>query len=250
MTRQHLADAQATLALVDAQQRRLKLSDRVRRDELEVSRTQLSLLLGALAKQSAELTGEETPERVARARAAVLAGALQLDAALDVKDPSDYTRAYAALRSEVKRRASGGTAQLASSAPMLGAAQLVVPSLDGLWVYSNPNARKHGDTYEWKSAKADIRQNGEKVEGVYECVYAVPEGEKYNPVVKLSFSGTIQSEVMIFKLQAPLKGWFQVVRHAAGEMLIAYGIENAAKNGISFGEIPVDAPQRLGRQAR
>lgn len=250
MARQHTADAQAALALLDAQRRRLKLSDRARQEEVEVSRTQLTRLLDTLARHAAELATGETPELLARARAAVLSDALQLEAAIDVKDPSDYTRLYAAMKTEVKRRASGGTAQLASSAPMIGAAQLVVPSLDGLWVYSNPDAKKNGDSYEWKYAKADIHQNGDKVEGTYECVYAVPEGEKYNPVVKLSFSGSIQSEVMIFKLQSPLKGWFQVVKFAAGEMNIAYGIENAAKNGISFGEIPVDAPQRLGRQAR
>lgn len=250
LQRQQTADARAALALVGAQMQRLKLSDRDRREDLELNRAQLTQLLEALSRYSASLTAGSSPEVLARARASALSAELQLEPAIEVKDPADWTRAYAMLRGEVKRRAAGQAAQVASVVPMIGAAQVVVPSLAGLWVYSNPNAGKRDDVYEWKSAKADISQEGDRVAGTYECVYAVPEGEKFNPVVKFSFSGQIRSEVMIFQLRAPLKGWFQVLKHSAGEMTIAYGIENASKNGISFGEISVDSPQRLARQAR
>jgi hypothetical protein len=248
--RQQSADAQAALALVEAQERRLKLSDRARRDDLEVSGTQLRELLKSLARHGEGLAIDAAPEVLSRARTAALSDALQLESAVQVKDATDWARAYAALRSEVKRRAAGGTAQVASVVPMAGSSQLVVPSLAGLWVYSNPNAKKKGDVYQWKSAKAEITQDGDSVEGTYECVYAVPEGEKFNPVVKFSFSGQIRSEVMVFDLTAPLRGWFQVLKHSAGELTIAFGIENAGKHGISFGEISVDSPQRLARQAR
>ncbi len=247
--RQLAGGAQSALALVEAQTRRLKLSDRARRDELEVSQTQLSLLLQTLEKHSAELSGD-TPETPARARAAALSDVLQLEAAVEVKDPADWTRTYAALRGEVKRRAAGSTSQVASAVPVIGSEQLVVPTLAGVWAYSNPSAQKKGDVYQWKAAKAEITQDGDRIEGTYECVYAVPEGEKYNPNVKFKFSGQIKSEVMAFQIDAPLKGYFQVLKQSAAEMTIAYFIENANKHGISFGEIPADSPQRLGRQAQ
>lgn len=248
--RQNTSDAQAALALVDAQERRLKLSDRARREELGVNRTQLNLILQGLDKHGAELAGEASPELLQRARPAVLSDVLQLETAVEVKDPTDWAQTYSALRGEVKRRATGATSQVASAAPIIGSAQLVVPTLAGVWAYSNPSAQKKGDIYQWKAARAEITQDGDRVDGAYECIYAVPEGEKLNPIVKFRFTGQIRSEVMVFQLAAPLKGRFQIVRQSAAEMSIAYFIENANKHGISFGEIPADSPQRLGRQAQ
>jgi hypothetical protein len=126
----------------------------------------------------------------------------------------------------------------------------MLPTLAGTWAYSNPNAGRRGDVYQWRSAVAEITQSGDSIQGSYECTYSVPEGEKYNPSVKLRFSGRIASEVMNFPLAPPLKGWFRILKQSAGEMSIAYFVENADKQGISFGEIPQNAPQVLGRVAK
>jgi len=127
-------------------------------------------------------------------------------------------------------------------------AQMVLPTLGGEWSYSNPNAKRVGDTYQWKSAKAVITQDGEKVSGTYECVYFVPEGEKYNPVVKFEFQGKIVSDVIRMELKPPHKGWFQVILSAtASELKASYQITNGRANGVSFPNIVSGDPQTLTR---
>jgi hypothetical protein len=231
-------------------QRSLKLGGCARCQEPEATRTPPNLILQAMGKHGAEPAGEASPGSPQRARPAVLSDVLQLETAAHVSDPADWTQAVPALRDEVKPQAAGATSQVASAAPIAGPAQLVVPTLAGVWAYSNPGAQKKDGIYQWKAARAEITQDGDRVEGTYECLYAVPEGEKLNPRVKFRFTGQIRSEVMVFQLAAPLKGNFQVVRQSAAEMSIAYFIENANKHGISFGEIPADSPQRLARQAQ
>jgi hypothetical protein len=134
--------------------------------------------------------------------------------------------------------------------PVVAPAQLVLPTLSGTWTYSNPNASKQGDVYQWSSAKAEITQQGDRVEGTYECVYAVPAGDKLTPKVTFSFAGRISSEVMSFELKSPLKGTFRVLRATASELTVAYHIGNAKQQKISFGLIPENAPQVLARQAQ
>lgn len=128
--------------------------------------------------------------------------------------------------------------------------QMVLPTLAGAWAYSNPEAKKKGDVYQWVSARAEITQEGDKVQGTYECTYAVPPGEKLNPKVQFSFQGQIVSEVVSFQLKAPLKGTFKILKTSASELVVSYFIENAAKYGMNFGEIPENDPQPLARQAQ
>lgn len=134
------------------------------------------------------------------------------------------------------------------AAPM--EAQLVLPSLAGVWVYSNPNAQKVGNEHQWVSARAEITQEGDLVQGDYECTFAVQPGEKLNPKVKFSFYGRLLSEVVSFTLRPPLKGNFKILNSSASELKVSFFIQNAEKQGISFREIPDNHPQPLGRQAR
>lgn len=133
------------------------------------------------------------------------------------------------------------------SAVPAAATQMVLPSLSGVWVYSNPNAKNGGDNHPWISARAEFTQDGDKVQGKYECLYAVSPGEKLNPKVSFSFQGRLVSEVVSLELTPPLKGAFKILKTSAAELTVSYSIKNAAKYGISFGEIPDNAPQPLGR---
>ncbi|MGC4049652.1 MAG: hypothetical protein QM757_09090 [Paludibaculum sp.] len=130
------------------------------------------------------------------------------------------------------------------------AMQMVLPSLAGVWAYSNPNAKKNGDVYQWVAARAEFTQQGDKVQGKYECTYAVPAGEKLNPKVSFSFEGRLVSEVVSFDLKPPLKGTFKILKTSAAELSVSYSIQNAAKQGINFGEIPDNDPQPLSRLAQ
>ncbi|MGJ5813191.1 hypothetical protein [Paludibaculum fermentans] len=130
------------------------------------------------------------------------------------------------------------------------AMQMVLPTLAGIWAYSNPNAKKNGDVYQWVAARAEITQEGDKVQGKYECTYAVPAGEKLNPKVSFSFEGRLVSEVVSFDLKPPLKGNFKILKTSAAELAVSYFIQNAAKQGINFGEIPENDPQPLARLAQ
>lgn len=128
--------------------------------------------------------------------------------------------------------------------------QMVLPTLAGVWAYSNPNAKKNGDVYQWVAARAEFTQQGDKVQGQYECTYAVPAGEKLNPKVSFSFEGRLVSEVVSFNLKPPLKGTFKILKTSAAELSVSYFIQNAAKQGINFGEIPDNDPQPLSRLAQ
>ncbi|WP_321472967.1 hypothetical protein [uncultured Paludibaculum sp.] len=129
-------------------------------------------------------------------------------------------------------------------------AQLVVPTLAGVWAYSNPNAKKVDGVHQWVSARAEMTQQGDLVQGKYECTYAVQEGEKLNPKVSFNFEGRLVSEVVVFEIKPPLKGTFKILKTSAAELAVSYSIQKAAKSGISFGEIPDNAPQPLYRQAQ
>lgn len=146
--------------------------------------------------------------------------------------------------------AAEGPGPVAAPVATEAANQMVLPTLAGVWAYSNPNAKKNGDVYQWVSARAELTQEGDKVQGKYECLYAVPPGEKLNPKVSFSFQGRLVSEVVSFDLKPPLKGTFRILKTSASELMIGYTIENAAKYGINFGEIPDNDPQPLGRQAQ
>lgn len=249
--RQHTEDARAAMVAVEAQVARLKMSDRERGEELQLRKSQVAALQASLARHGAGLAGATGPEGLARMRALLLSDAMQLELVSDLKDPMNYEDHYAALSVDVRRRAIPATpAQAAPAAAVPAGPQLMLPTLAGTWAYANPNAGKRGDVYQWRSAVAEITQSGDSIQGSYECTYSVPAGEKYNPSVKLKFSGRIASEVMNFRLAPPLKGWFRILKQSASEMSIAYFVENADEQGISFGEIPQNAPQVLGRVAK
>jgi hypothetical protein len=128
--------------------------------------------------------------------------------------------------------------------------QLVVPSLGGGWTCSNSAAKKEGRVYQWASARVDITQQGDRIEGHYQCHYAVPAGERLNPDVEFDFSGRITSEVMRFELKSPHRGSFRVLRASAAELTVAYTVENARQMRISFGQIADNDPQILGREVK
>ena len=140
-------------------------------------------------------------------------------------------------------------AQLAALfVPLPAISQTLLPTLDGVWVYGNPDATRKGDIYQWREVHIEIKQQGEKVQGEYRCTYAVPAGERYRPEVKFSFDGRIVSDVMQFPLSAPLKGYIRIRKTADAELKVSYFIENSKKVGISFGQVLDNDPQTLRRK--
>lgn len=248
--RQHAEDIRLALEALESQVRRLKLSERMRSEELMVNKTQAVSLRSAIERHRAALAADKSPSGLERSRASTLSDVIQLELVAGHSDPTDWKQVYAQLREEVQRRSGEGSPTTAAAPGASSAGQLVLPSLAGTWVYSNPGATKSGGIYQWKSARAEIRQRGDVVDGVYECLYAVPEGEKFNPTVKFSFTGRVASEIMRFDLKPPLKGWLRVLKQSASELTISYYIQNDRENGISFGEIPENDPQTLSRMAR
>lgn len=137
-------------------------------------------------------------------------------------------------------------AALGLPAPVLS--QTLVPVLDGVWVYANPDAARKGDIYQWRSVRVEITQKGSDIRGDYHCVYAVPDGERFNPEVRFRFEGRIVSDVMEFPLAAPLKGYIRIRKTADAELRVSYLVENSKKQGISFGRVADNDPQTLRRR--
>ena len=132
--------------------------------------------------------------------------------------------------------------------PLPARSQTLVPTLDGVWVYANAEATRKGDIYQWREIRAEIKQQGDRIQGDYRCVYAVPAGERFNAEVKFSFEGRIVSDVMQFPLAAPLKGYVRIRKSADAELRVSYFVENSKKLGISFGQVPDNDPQTLRRK--
>ncbi|MBI4890487.1 MAG: hypothetical protein HY821_07655, partial [Acidobacteria bacterium] len=168
--RQVIEDARVGLEILSAQAKRLSLSDRTRSEELQVSRTQLEGLRAAVDRHAAQLAADESPAGIERARTATLSDVMQMDIASGRTDPTDWKASYARLRDEIRRR---GAAQPATDAGASDAgasgSQLLLPTLAGVWAYSNPDAQKKNGVYQWKAARLEILQRGDSVEGNYVC---------------------------------------------------------------------------------
>ena len=127
----------------------------------------------------------------------------------------------------------------------------MVPTIGGLWLLNNPRARKlPSGAYEPASARLEINQNGVEIEGSFECTFAVPPDEKYNPVVRFNFTGRITNPILRFEISAPLSGTILIRHPDAVTLEVSYGINNPQKTGIAFGAVPEDGPQVLRKVLR
>jgi hypothetical protein len=134
---------------------------------------------------------------------------------------------------------------------MQGGGSILVPTIGGLWVLNNPHARKlPSGAYEPASVRLQITQNGTAVEGIYECTFAVPANEPYNPVVRFNFAGSITNPILRFKISAPLSGTIFIRPAGAGTLEVSYGISNPLRTGIAFGAVPEESPQMLRKALR
>gem|GEM_PF-4367757 len=241
-------DARTTVASLDASIRRIKLSERAAGEDLHLRRSEAQNIYDAILRHQDDLANDSTASTLARARTVAISDALAMER-VAATPPQDWSRAYAAMREEVQKRAGLPDRAAASGGPASAPAptQLVLPSLAGAWVYSNPEAKKVGDIYQWTSARADIVQEGDSIWGDYQCTYAVPSAEKLNPKVQFSFYGKITSEVMQFELKPPMKGWLRILKTSASEITISYFVENSKQVKISFGAVADNDPQTLSR---
>jgi hypothetical protein len=133
---------------------------------------------------------------------------------------------------------------------LLAQGEAVVPSIAGVWILNNPEAKKLPDgSYEPVSVRIQISQNGDAVQGDYLGTYAVPPEETYNPTVRFAFKGRITSPIMRFAIESPLKGSILIVRSGSTRIHVSYVVENAAQHGISFASVSEENPQVLDRKA-
>jgi len=126
----------------------------------------------------------------------------------------------------------------------------LVPNVGGIWILNNPRARKlPNGAYEPASARMEINQSGADIEGSFECTFAVPANEKFNPVVRFNFTGKITNPILRFDISAPLSGSI-LLRQINGAVEASYGISNPQRTGIAFGVVPEDGPMVLRRAIR
>jgi len=258
-----LRDALAmALASLDRQIQTLPVANRdsapaLQRQRAELLAVQASLQVRQQARDRSGLAQGPAPEDLDPAIETLLALANRLDnlEAVLRQEAEAWERVYTRLREEVERRAPrpapAEPAPTAAAPPpsMTASGPAVVPSLAGVWFLQNLDARKTEDgAYEPRFINVRITQEGDAVQGSYECVYAVPEDEPYNPTVRFTFSGRITSELMRFPLRPPLRGFVHIRRVSASRLHIAYSIENPEARDISFGYVGEDNPQPLQKR--
>jgi hypothetical protein len=254
----------AALAALDRQIQTLAAANRDSAPALQRQRTELLAVQSAMRvrQQARGRTGLATgppPEDLEPAIETLLALANRFDNLESVlrQEAEAWEKVYARLRDEVERRApkeptpvERETAVVAAPAPQHGSAgSAMVPSLAGVWFLQNLDARKTEEgAYEPRFVNVRITQEGDAVQGSYECVFSVPEDEPYNPTVRFTFAGRITSELMRFPLRPPLRGSITVQRVGASQLHVSYSIENPDERGISFGYVGGENPQPLQKR--
>lgn len=266
-----LSDLDQVISRLDEEIRSSAATDRPRAAGLQKQKTELldlkSLVLRRgrdLDRYEAELSQFRSGRQALNRAYLDLAGWVASAAEAADRDDARWTAAYSRLRAQIESRpverpvsklpeapppAQPVTTPIVPSAQ--AAVSALVPNISGLWVLNNPRARKlPSGAYEPASARLEITQTGPEVSGSYECSFAVPENESYNPVVRFNFAGRITNPILRFDIKAPLAGTILIRQGAAGTLEVSYGIRNPQKAGIDFGLVPDDGPQVLSRAVR
>lgn len=248
---------------IEGQLKALPAANRAAAPALERQRSELRAVQAGLrsrqeARTRAGLASSAGAADTGAAAESLLALANRLEAheATLRQESGAWDRIYARLKDEVERRSPRAVepapAVLTAGAATpdgAGASQSVVPSLAGIWFLQNLDARKTGGgAYEPRFVNVRITQQGDRVQGNYEAVYAVPEDEPYNPTVRFSFEGRITTEILRFPLRAPLRGYILMERTGPLRMRVSYGIENPEARNISFGYVGPENPQNLQKK--
>lgn len=272
-----LSDLHSATALLDGEIKTISGTDRTRAAALQKEKTDLLELRTIVLRRGRDLDRIETSRRLnasnretlamAYARLAEWAKTAEAEAS---REDAVWVGVYSKMRGDLANLPLGTLATRKSQAetppamdgteapPAAPPAELVlqssggalVPNLGGIWVMNNPRAKKLPDgAYEPASARLEVRQNGADVEGTFECTFAVPAEEKFNPVVRFNFTGKITNPILRFDISAPLSGSI-LMRQAGGAVEVSYGISNPQRTGIAFGAVPEEGPMVLRRAIR
>ncbi|MBA3974651.1 MAG: hypothetical protein C0504_10595 [Candidatus Solibacter sp.] len=272
-----LSDIENATNLLDGDIKAIAATDRTRAAALQKEKTDLLELRTIVMRRGRELDRIETSRLLAASNRQALAKAYARLAewttkaeAEASKEDAAWTERYTAMRGELAnlpletlaaRKSQPETAPpqeeavaqpAAQTAPvvMQAAGGALVPNVGGVWVLNNPRARKlPSGAYEPATARLEISQNGAEIEGSFECAFAVPPEEKFNPVVRFNFTGKITNPILRFDITAPLSGSI-LLRQAGGGVEVSYGISNPQRTGVAFGVVPEDGPMMLRRTIR
>ncbi len=215
---------------------------------LERQRTELqSVQNGLTARLEARSRHDAGAPEIDAAVESLLAFANRFDNHQETlrQEAAAWDRVHQALKDEVARRAP---AVPAAESPAQ-AESAAAPGLAGSWFMMNLNARKTEEgAYEPRFIHVRIRQQGDRLEGSYEALYAVPEDEPHNPAVRFSFEGGITGEPFRFPLSAPLRGAILIAPAGPDRIRVSYEIENPDVRNISFAAVSPANPQSLQRK--
>lgn len=268
-----LTDLDAAVALLDGDiKRAAAAADRSRAAALQEQKTDLLELRSMILRRGRELDRLESARTLSNGRREALAKAYgrlaewtTAAAEAAAKDEETWAAAYTAMRGQIANRPRERVVERQAPEPAVpasppaqagpalaqGGGSVLVPSIGGLWLLNNPRARKlPNGAYEPASARLEINQNGTEVEGTFECTFAVPANESYNPVVRFNFTGKITNPILRFDISAPLVGTILIRQSDAATIEVSYGISNPQKTGIAFGAVPEDGPQVLRKALR
>ncbi|MBE0657748.1 MAG: hypothetical protein IH602_08645 [Bryobacteraceae bacterium] len=275
--RELLADIGSATALLDAEIKATAGTDRIRAAALQKEKTDLLELRTIISRRGRELDRLETNWRLAAANRETVAKAYARLAEWTVtaeaeasKEDAAWAGVYTKMRGQlanlplealtarsseaepppVKQEAAVQAASPAVAAVVQSAGGALVPNVGGVWAMNNPRARKlPSGAYEPSSARLEVSQSGAEVEGSFECTFAVPAEEKFNPLVRFNFTGKITNPILRFDISAPLSGSI-LLRQADGALEVSFGISNPQRTGIDFGVVPEDGPMVLRRAIR
>jgi len=267
-----LSDLDAAVVLLDGEIKSAAATDRPRSAALQKQKTDLLELKSLIQRRGRELDRLDSARTIANGRWESLAKAYarlaewaSTAAEAAAKEEEAWAATYTTMRGlitnlpreRVVERQAPETARPpsppAQTGPVLaqGGGSMLVPNIGGLWLLNNPRAKKlPSGAYEPASARLEIIQNGTDVEGSFECTFAVPPNEPFNPVVRFNFTGKITNPILRFDIATPLAGTILLRQADAATIEVSYGISNPQKTGIAFGAVPEDGPQVLRKALR
>lgn len=272
-----LSDIESATALLDGEIKAIAATDRTRAAALQKEKTDLLELRTLVLRRGREFDRLEADRRLAASSRDTLAKAYvrlaewtKAAEAEAAKSDAVWAALYSKMRGQLSnlpletlsaRRSQPETdpalaetaaPQVPQMAPTVTppAGGALVPNVGGIWVLNNPRAKKlPNGAYEPASARMEITQSGADIEGTFECTFAVPTQEKFNPVVRFNFTGKITNPILRFDISTPLSGSI-LLRQIDGAVEVSYGISNPQRTGIAFGVVPEDGPMVLRRAIR
>ncbi len=267
-----MTDLDAAVVLLDGEIKRAAATDRPRAAALQEQKTDLLELRSLVLRRGRELDRLESARTLANGRRETLAKAYvrladwassAVEAA--AREEESWAATYTSMRGQIANSPRERVVERQAPEPVVpppppvqtgpvlaqGGGSALVPTIGGLWLLNNPRAKKlPSGAYEPASARLEISQNGTDVEGSFECTFAVPSNEPFNPVVRFNFTGKITNPILRFDIAAPLAGTILLRQADAGTIEVSYGISNPQKTGIAFGAVPEDGPQVLRKALR